>query len=205
MAQLLHPDFKAGITHAEATAADKKTHDLLMEQQDALKAESWDYAIALSIQMRENQLRVYKPGSSPIGGTWNALGSIYKQAGRLQEAEDAVEKGLAIYAAVCDYNEMSMARETLAAIKEAQGQFDEARKVRLEGKDRKEISCTSDTCPWTSVPFRMENGGLSKMFALEELKQCAACKAAFYCSKRCQKHDWKTRHKPLCQKHTGAV
>ena len=28
---------------------------------------------------------------------------------------------------------------------------------------------------------------------------CRACKALYYCSKACQKHDWKHRHKAICQ------
>jgi len=144
MSQNLHPDFKPGISHAEASAADRRTHDLIFRQGDALAAENWDLAIAINTQMRENQLRVYRPDSSPIAGTYDSLASTLTQAGRLDEAEEAVEKALAMYAVAEDYNELSLARETLGQIKELQGKFEEAREVRLRGKERREICCVND-------------------------------------------------------------
>jgi len=94
--------------------------------------------------MRENQLRVYRPESSPIAGNYGSLAATLSRAGRLDEAEEAVEKALAMYAAVEDYNEMGLSRETLAQIKELQGKFEEAREVRLRGKERREICCAND-------------------------------------------------------------
>jgi len=144
MSQNLHPDFKPGISHTEASAADRRTHDFILRQGDAMNAKNWDYAIALNTQMRENQLRVYRPDSAPIAGTYGSLAAILSEAGRLDEAEEAVEKALAMYAAVEDYNEMGLARETLAQIKELQGKFEEAREVRLRVKERREMSCAND-------------------------------------------------------------
>ena len=33
-----------------------------------------------------------------------------------------------------------------------------------------------------------------------EFKRCSSCHFAFYCSRECQKADWKLRHKAICGK-----
>lgn len=33
---------------------------------------------------------------------------------------------------------------------------------------------------------------------LDLLQACKGCKCAFYCSKKCQQYDWKTRHRKSC-------
>jgi hypothetical protein len=40
--------------------------------------------------------------------------------------------------------------------------------------------------------------GCNNSFALHKMKRCSRCEARFYCSKPCQKNDWKS-HKPYCQ------
>lgn len=42
------------------------------------------------------------------------------------------------------------------------------------------------------------------MLTLQKLKACGACRSVFYCSAACQKKDWKSRHKPLCNKYTAS-
>ena len=34
----------------------------------------------------------------------------------------------------------------------------------------------------------------------EKFKQCSACKLVYYCSPKCQKKDWKMRHKMECKR-----
>ena len=38
-----------------------------------------------------------------------------------------------------------------------------------------------------------------KCFKRENLKKCVQCGKVSYCSKECQKSDWKSRHKAMCK------
>lgn len=58
MAHNLHPDFKDGVTPAQAQAADQQVHDLVLHQGDANVAQNYDHALAIAQQVLEIQLRV---------------------------------------------------------------------------------------------------------------------------------------------------
>jgi hypothetical protein len=48
--------------------------------------------------------------------------------------------------------------------------------------------------------YSCNNRGCWKTETLEEsFARCTQCKLAFYCSRECQKEDWKARHKYLCK------
>jgi hypothetical protein len=57
---------------------------------------------------------------------------------------------------------------------------------------------------WDSVDAKDNSGSLCEncheLFTLEKLSKCSGCKLVCYCSKSCQKNDWK-RHKKICKKH----
>jgi hypothetical protein len=58
------------------------------------------------------------------------------------------------------------------------------------------VETTEDLCSLCS--------GCHEPFEVEKLSKCSVCKLACYCSKKCQKKDWK-RHKELCAKNAKSL
>eukprot|EP01083_Nonionella_stella_P053533 141578_1 len=67
----------------------------------------------------------------------------------------------------------------------------------VEGKNKKELTChkvysvNKMNCFYSKCKKSLDMKQKSK------LKKCRQCESAFYCSKQCQKRDWKT-HKEIC-------
>lgn len=75
-------------------------------------------------------------------------------------------------------------------------------------------SCAADTHqhPDAALPPapRGALGGLMVLLLLavqleagQELQRCGLCKAVWYCSKECQKRDWRAGHKEACRGRVG--
>ncbi|KAL6707829.1 hypothetical protein ACN47E_003729 [Coniothyrium glycines] len=201
---IINPAVRPGTTPDHVSAVEQETHRLVLEQDIANKSGNHEAAIKIGHDIVRVRLRAYKPESSQVGAAYGALGSAYANADRIHEAEEAIEKCVAIQEAAQARNDAALAREQLAQLRERQDRFDEAKAVRLRGAASDEIACANDRCPSTSFMFRMRHG-YAELFTLSELKTCGACRSVFYCCKGCQKEDWKARHKLLCRDHTPTL
>ncbi|KAI4675810.1 uncharacterized protein J4E84_009963 [Alternaria hordeiaustralica] len=148
MASSIHPDFRDDVTSAEAHAVDRETERLIHQQMAADNASGRERYIQLAKEMLRIRLRAYKPESPPVAGAWCLIGSAHLKASQLQEAKEATEKSLEIYAAGNDAekeNSAALAREQLGLIFEGLGQISDAKEIRLQeevqaltpGKERK--------------------------------------------------------------------
>ncbi|KAF8168108.1 hypothetical protein B0H34DRAFT_684248 [Crassisporium funariophilum] len=117
--------------------------------------------------------------------SYNALGELYLQMKKLDEAEKYLKKAVAIRNKQGPAFDGAVSREYLAELYELRGDLEKAKEVRLSGAPDK-LACAYTKCP-------------SQMFSLSQLKHCSRCKSVYYCSAACQTSDWKTRHKPLCK------
>ena len=143
MASSIHPDFRDDVTSAEAHAVDRETERLIHQQLAADNASGRERYIQLAKEMLRIRLRAYKPESPPIGGAWCLIGSAHLKASQLQEAKEATEKSLEIYAKGDDKDAAALAREQLALIFEGLGQISDAKNIRLQGASEGTMVCSS--------------------------------------------------------------
>lgn len=125
--------------------------------------------------------------ASSIAITQNELGRVLRKLGKLDEALELIQKAFemreafdvkaGITTATRDGN---YSRDELAKVYEAMGDCAKALETREPGKR----ICSNEGC---------------NVLEYKELLGCSRCKCVFYCSRHCQKKDWKARHKPLCQ------
>ncbi|KAI2630273.1 hypothetical protein GGS26DRAFT_591567 [Hypomontagnella submonticulosa] len=165
----------------------------LSNQADAcMNAGQIDDAIALHQEALVLKLRFCPEMSIQTGITYNGLGAALIRAGRLDEADEVLQKAFTIRQAEGPRLDAADTRDNIGALREAQGRFEEAREMRLKGSEKNEIMCGNYKCT------------THKLYALKNLSACGACKSVFYCSKACQVADWRSRHKPLCKAHTAS-
>ncbi|KAI0124848.1 hypothetical protein BJ170DRAFT_685725 [Xylariales sp. AK1849] len=165
----------------------------------AMSAGQLEEAIALHRQALALKVRAYSEASVQAGISFNGLGEACLKAGKLQEAEEALLKALKVREETA-YGGLGLGprldaaatRDELAALSEAQGNFDRARMLRRKGAEKGEMLCGNYQCP------------VNAMLGLDKLSACASCTSVLYCSKKCQAQDWRSRHKPLCQAHSRA-
>ncbi|RYP63742.1 hypothetical protein DL769_006869 [Monosporascus sp. CRB-8-3] len=183
---------QAAIIEANSTAV-----GLSNEAQHAMRSGRLDESIALHLQALDLKLRAYPELSIQAAITFNALGETYLRAGRLEEAQEPLLKALKVREdqthgglGLGPRLDAAATRENVAALREAQGNFDGARVMRLKGAAKGEMLCGNYNCP-------------KSMLHRDKLKTCQACNSVFYCGRECQAADWKSRHKPLCKAHTA--
>ena len=88
------------------------------------------------------------PNSSSSGLSWNKLGEIQFEMGKITEAEPSLKRAVEIREGLGEDFDTAVSRDNLARVYEAQGRMDEAREMRLRGRASQNISCGSfKVCP----------------------------------------------------------
>ncbi|KAJ3555799.1 hypothetical protein NP233_g12121 [Leucocoprinus birnbaumii] len=105
--------------------------------------------------------------------------------GRLDEAVDQLQKAIDWRKTKGNATDCAVSVENLAQVWEAKGDLGKALETRV-GYDVHHMVCGNDECP-------------GAVFQKSHLKTCGRCKSVFYCGARCQKLDWKARHKKYCK------
>ncbi|ETL24442.1 hypothetical protein L916_21536 [Phytophthora nicotianae] len=129
-----------------------------------------------------------------IALTQNELGGVLRQLGELDEALELLMKALEVRDHADEESGITIAlrdgnftREEIGKVYEAKGDCSKALEVRQPDKR----ICGNEACEALD-------------YEVGKLQACSRCKCVFYCGKTCQRHDWKNRHKPLCQPEKAA-
>ncbi|KAI0052887.1 hypothetical protein FA95DRAFT_1553186 [Auriscalpium vulgare] len=109
--------------------------------------------------------------------------------GRLNDAEDQLNKALDVRSKIGPPFDAAVTRENLAQLYEMRGNIEASKEMRMRGSPD-QIACGHYQCPATQ-PFN-----------IKQIRRCGGCKSAMYCSKGCQTSDWK-RHKKFCRNPTA--
>ncbi|CAD6444676.1 25b47abe-3111-4d47-b8a6-6496d51a7e3f [Sclerotinia trifoliorum] len=116
------------------------------------------------------------------------LGELYlKMEGRWEDARRFLEHADAIRGSIDDFD-AACTRDNLGQLWEIKGDMVKAKAARE--RDPNSIVCSNFNCSLSSANVKSER---------ENLKNCARCKATWYCSAQCQKVDWRSRHKKWCK------
>ncbi|KIJ68463.1 hypothetical protein HYDPIDRAFT_106662 [Hydnomerulius pinastri MD-312] len=143
----------------------------------------------LHLQALQAKLAALGENNPTTALTRNALGELYLRMGRLDDAEDQLRRAVAVRTTRGTVFDAAVSVENLGRLHEARGNLPEARQARLS-YDRNNMVYGNYNCP-------------GQTFRLDQLSNCSACKAVFYCSVVCQKRDWRERHKRFCVKGQG--
>lgn len=79
--------------------------------------------------------------SSSAGLSWNKLGEIQHEMGKVNEAEKSLKKAVDIRESLGEDFDTSVSRDNLARVYEEQGRMEDARQMRLRGRPAQNISC----------------------------------------------------------------
>ncbi|KAI0895974.1 hypothetical protein F4806DRAFT_496876 [Annulohypoxylon nitens] len=189
---MFHLHTGTGLAGLKSLSSEMKSISLSNEASAAFDAGRIDESISLYQQSLALKLRSNPELCVKTGITYNGIGVSFLRAGRLEEADESFSKALLIREKEGPLRDVADTRDMMGQLREAQGRFEEAREVRLRGAAKNNIMCGNYDCPTHAV------------LPLAKLSACSACKSVFYCSKTCQKNDWTTRHKTLCQAYMAA-
>ncbi|KAK7752084.1 hypothetical protein SLS62_006050 [Diatrype stigma] len=137
------PDKMAALTAANTIAVEKNNRANVAKDRGQL-----DQAMALHREALALKVRAYSEASVQAGISFNGLGEACLQAGQLAEAEQALVKALKVREETA-FGGLGMGpaidaaatRDNLAQLREAQGDFEDARLLRLKGAEKNEIMC----------------------------------------------------------------
>ncbi|KAF7954530.1 hypothetical protein EAE96_005650 [Botrytis aclada] len=109
--------------------------------------------------------------------------------GRLEEAQKLLEDADRVRSGNNDLDfDAACTRDNLGQLWEIKGDVVKAREAR--GRNPKNMICSNYNCPLSKNYERSTQ---------DKLKNCTKCKCTWYCTKNCQKEDWKRRHKQWCK------
>ncbi|KAI0361587.1 hypothetical protein OH77DRAFT_1417867 [Trametes cingulata] len=117
--------------------------------------------------------------------SYNGLGELYLKMGRLDQAEEYLNKALRVRSQSGPKVDLAVTRDNLGQLYEMKGDLKAAQEIRLQGAPDN-IACGNYNCA------KLSN-------TLSSLSRCSACQAVLYCSPPCQTADWK-RHKKYCRR-----
>uniref|UniRef100_M4BSB4 MYND-type domain-containing protein n=1 Tax=Hyaloperonospora arabidopsidis (strain Emoy2) TaxID=559515 RepID=M4BSB4_HYAAE len=117
-----------------------------------------------------------------LGKTLRLLGALDDALEVLKAALDVRDRWDATAGIGSALRDGNLTREEVAKVYEAKGECGRALIVRQEGTPL----CSNEACK-------------ALEYQEETLQACSRCKCVFYCSKTCQRQDWKSRHKGCCQ------
>lgn len=109
----------------------------------------------------------------------NALGEVYLQMGKMEEAEDNLTKVLAVRSAGGPPFDAAVTRENLAQLAEMKGQMSQAKALRLRGAPNTIVCANSDVSLNISgvyIASFILHQCISQALDLGTLKQCSNCK-----------------------------
>lgn len=158
---------------------------VILSRETVFRTEAGDDEDAEQRHRQALELKIANFGADSVNTaiSYNALGEALLRKGKVAEAEEVLQKAVVIREGKGPVFDAAVSRENLACVYEARGRWDEARELRTRNKET--MVCSHYQCPGTT-------------FSMEELKKCSSCKATYYCSTKCQKADWKARHKRFC-------
>ncbi|VDB99655.1 unnamed protein product [Peniophora sp. CBMAI 1063] len=148
-----------------------------------------NYAAAEQCYLEAIRIRdqLWGVGSTQAALNQNALGEMYVEMARLDDAEHMFQRVLDVYnqdEALRKHFDAAVVRESLAQVYEARGDGPEARRTRARGLPHS-LACGNYKCP-------------GSLFTIKALRRCSHCKCIMYCTPVCQDVDWK-RHKKHCK------
>lgn len=126
---------------AAFVAANTEAVDLSNAASRAMREERFDESISLHQQALALKLRAYPETSIQAAISLNGLGEALLRGNRLQEADEAFEKAIAVRESGGPRIDAAVTRDNIGALREAQQRFPEAREVRLRGQGSNEIMC----------------------------------------------------------------
>lgn len=138
-----HPGMSANETKA-LLAANTEAVQLSNAAGAAYRAGRFEESIQLNREALKLKLKAYPEGSTQAAISINALGEALLAAGRLQEADQAFAKAIAVRERAGPGQDAAATRENIGALREAQGRFDEAREVRARGDTKSQILCGNE-------------------------------------------------------------
>ncbi|KAJ8520867.1 hypothetical protein ONZ45_g2356 [Pleurotus djamor] len=157
----------------------------------ASNAGDFDLAERLHLEALQKKLSAFGPDAITTALTWNALGELYLEMGKLKQAKENLTLALHVRQKTGPPLDLAVTRDNLGRYYEVQGDMKKSREERMAGKAKGEMICSNYKCP-------------GQFYQLSQLKILPAdrhstTQAAFYCSKACQTTDWKRRHRGYCR------
>ncbi|KAH9889698.1 hypothetical protein F4778DRAFT_387084 [Xylariomycetidae sp. FL2044] len=107
----------------------------------AMQKGEYDESISLHRRALALKLRAYSETSIQAAISFNGLGQALLRKGDLEEADEALHKALVVREAGGPNIDAADTREAIGVLREAQGRFEDAKKVRLCGAAKGHMVC----------------------------------------------------------------